>query len=121
MAKMLLVVDERNIRRSLMYLLSDDGYDVIEAEDGAAGLKMACEECPNLILLDVTMPDMDGFQVLEKLKEDDKTASIPVILLTGMTVSDGEQDGMKRGADHYITKPWSPKTVALTVRVALSD
>ena len=119
MAKVLIADDERNVRRSLEYILSDAGYEVIEAKDGAAALQKAEQEQPDLILLDVGMPKMDGFEVLKKLKANTATEKIPVVLLTALALVKGEQYGMKLGATHYIPKPWNPEIVKLTVKVAL--
>ena len=119
LAKVLVVDDERNVRLSLVYILFDAGYDVIEAEDGAAAVQKAVQEQPDLVLLDVMMPVMDGFQVLTKLQENPATEAIPVILLTALPPSEGEQDGMKMGVSHYITKPWDPESVELIVKLTL--
>ena len=121
MAKVLVVDDERNVRLSLVYILCDFGHDVIEAQDGAAAVQKAVQEQPGLILLDVMMPGIDGFEALRQLRENPVTENIPVILLTGLPPSEGEQDEMKLGVTHYITKPWDPETVELVVRVALRD
>ena len=121
LAKVLVADDERNVRLSLVYILFDAGYDVIEAEDGPMALEMACQERPDLILLDVVMPGMDGFRVLEKIRENPATEAIPVVMLTALPAEEGERDGMKLGVTHYITKPWDPETVELTARVALRD
>ena len=88
MAKVLVADDERNVRLSLVYILFDAGYDVIEAEDGPMALEKACQEHPDLILLDVMMPGMDGFRVLEKIRENPATESIPVVMLTALPAED---------------------------------
>ena len=94
---------------------------MFEAQDGPTALEKAAQERPDLILLDLWMPVMDGFQVLSKLKEDTATVAIPVVLLTAMPPAQGERDGLQLGASHYISKPWKPQTVELTVRVALRE
>ena len=119
LAKVLVADDERNVRMSLVYILFDAGYDVIEAEDGPSALDKACEELPDLILLDVMMPGMDGFQVLTNIRENPALEATPVVMLSALPPMEGEQDGMKLGVTHYITKPWDPQTVELTARVAL--
>ena len=121
MAKVLVAEDERNVRLSLVYILYDAGYDVIEAKNGAVALQMATQEQPDLILLDVMMPMMNGFEVLKRLRENSATETIPVVLLTALPPREGEQDGLKLGVAHYITKPWKPGMVELTVKVALRD
>ena len=121
MAKVLIADDEKNVRLSLVYILFDAGYDVIEAEDGAAALRKAVQEQPDLILLDVMMPVMSGFEVLTKLRGNPATEKIPVVLLTALPPAEGEREGMNLGVNHYITKPWDPGTVGLTVKIALRD
>ena len=121
MAKVLVADDARNVRLSLVYILFDAGYDVIEAGNGAETVQKATQEQPDLILLDVMMPVMDGFEVLNRLRENSATESIPVVLLTALPPAEGEQDGLNLGVAHYITKPWKPGMVELTVKVALRD
>lgn len=111
MAKVLVADDEKNVRLSLVYILFDAGYDVIEPEDGAAAVRKAVLEQPDLILLDVMMPVMNGFEVLKQLRENPATESIPVVLLTALPPAEGERVGMNLGVSHYIAKPWEPETV----------
>ena len=111
MSKILVAEDEEHIRKMLVDLLFYEGYDVIEAADGGAALEMACSEQPDLILLDVMMPVMDGFQVLEKLKNDLSTQSIPVIMVTAKGQERDELQARATGAWDYITKPWEPGEV----------
>ena len=121
MAKVLVADDARNVRLSLVYILFDAGYDVIEAGNGAEAVEKATQEQPDLILLDVMMPVMDGFEVLNRLRDNPATETIPVVLLTVLPAAKGEQDGLNLGVAHYITKPWKPGSVELTVKVALRD
>ena len=121
MARVLVAEDDRYIRELLVDILFDAGHDAFQAKDGAAAFDQAARERPDLILLDVWMPVLDGFPVLEKLRDHPETQSTPVVLLTAMPVIDGEQRGMKLGVEHYIPKPWSRATVKLTVRVALRE
>ncbi|MCH7737272.1 MAG: response regulator [Chloroflexi bacterium] len=101
--------------------LFDHGYDVLESKDGKTAFEVACKELPDLILLDVSMPLMDGFAVLKKLRENTLTNAIPVVMLTAMLASEGEQDAMGLGVNHYISKPFDPDTLMVTVRVALRE
>ena len=121
MAKVLVADDDLNVRLSLMYTLADAGYDVIEAENGSAAIKLALHERPNVILLDVIMPVMDGFAVLKRLRDDPVTESIPVILLTAVDAPEGERVGINLRVLHYLTKPWGPGTVEAAVRVTLRE
>ena len=121
MARLLVAEDDRHIRELLVDILFDAGYDVLQAKDGGAALEQAVKERPDLILLDVWMPVLDGFQVLDKLREHPEIQSTPVVLLTAMPLIDGEQRGMQLGVYHYIPKPWARATVEMTVRVALRE
>ena len=121
MTKVLVVDDERNVRELLVDTLVDSGYEVVEAENGAEALELARHEWPDVILLDVMMPVMDGFEVLRSLKESTGTESIPVILLTVLSAAKGELTGMALGVNHYLTKPWQPGTVQAAIRVALLE
>ena len=108
MTRILVVEDDRDIRELLMDTLSDMGHEVIDAEDGGAGLRRALKELPDIILLDVMMPVMDGFQLLEKLKEDFITRSILVIMVSAKGQEQDVLAAMKAGAWGYIIKPWEP-------------
>ena len=121
MVKVLLVDDEPDIRKLLRGMMSFAGHDVIEASDGAEALMGVCQERPDIIILDVSMPVMNGFQVLEKLRGNPDTEAIPVILLTTLPGAKGENAGKKLGVTHYLTKPWEPGTVQTAVRVALRE
>jgi DNA-binding response OmpR family regulator len=119
MSTVLVVDDEWDIRELLSDIISDLGLKVIQAENGETALKCARTDLPDLILLDVWMPGFDGFQVLEKLRENQITRYIPVVLLTAMPAFQGEQEGLDSGATHYIHKPWEAGVVEATVRVVL--
>jgi archaellum biogenesis ATPase FlaH/CheY-like chemotaxis protein len=121
MAKILVAEDERDIRELVVDTLFDRGYDVLEAEDGKNAFALACKELPDLILLDVKMPVLDGFAVLTRLRENPLTEAIPVIMLTAVVASEGEQNAMGLGVKHYISKPFDPETLLVTVRVALRE
>jgi len=115
MPKILVVDDEVHIVKIIDYKLRTAGYTVIAATDGLEGLEKARVERPDLILLDVMMPRMDGFQALEALKRDPTTKAIPVFMLT---VKGKEMDrlrGLQMGIAAYITKPFSPN--ALLARI----
>ena len=121
MVRVLIADDERRIRELLVDTIVDVGYDVIEASNGSEALKKAFAERPDVILLDVMMPVMDGFEVLRKLKETATTKDIPVILITAMSAREGEHLGLVWGVEHYITKPWEPGMVEAAIRVALRE
>ena len=121
MPVVLVADDARNVRNVLTMELESAGYDVVEARDGKATYQAACEHRPDIILLDITMPGLDGLQVLERLKTNPETASIPVIMLTAMSAIKGEHVSLGLGAVHYIMKPWTPGALELMMRSALRD
>ena len=121
MTKVLVAEDERLIRNLLVDTLFDCGYDVMEAKDGGEAFQIACTDHPDLILLDVMMPEMNGFEVLQKLRETPGTESIPVIMLTAVPATQGEQEAMKLGVKHYVSKPFDPDVLESTVKVALRE
>ncbi|PLX27373.1 response regulator [Candidatus Parcubacteria bacterium] len=97
-----------------------EGYEVVTASDGEKGLALIQSKIPNLILLDVMMPKMNGFDVLERIKKDDKTKDIPVILLTNLNQSDEVERGMRMGAVDYLIKAhFLPSEVVEKVKMAL--
>ena len=101
----LLIDDDSDIRGFVHARLVDDGFEVLMAENGEAGLRAAADRKPDLILLDWMMPGMDGFMVLEALKNDDNTAMIPVIMLTSKGQMDDVEMALAAGAANYLTKP----------------
>ena len=116
-AKIVLVDDDRNILTSVSMALESEGYSVKTFNDGEAGLKGIESENPDLAILDIKMPRMDGMQVLQKLRE--KPNDMPVIFLTS---KDSEQDeiiGLRLGADDYITKPFSQKLLIERINALL--
>ena len=106
--KILAVDDERHIVRLVQVNLERAGYQVISAFDGKEALKKVESEKPDLIVLDVMMPHMDGFEVLTRLKSDDKTKNIPVVMLTAKAQDADVFRGWASGVDCYLTKPFNP-------------
>ena len=121
MTKILVAEDERDIRELVIDTLFDKGYDVLESKDGRETLQTANKEIPDLILLDVMMPGMDGFEVSKRLRENPLTGDIPVVMLTSMGAPEGEQHAMRLGVQHYVSKSFDPETLQATVRVALRE
>jgi archaellum biogenesis ATPase FlaH/ActR/RegA family two-component response regulator len=121
MTKVLIVDDDESIRELLAESLTNAGYGVAEAEDGEFALEIAAREPINIIILDVQMPGIDGFETLRKLGESPETRDLPVILLTSVPPSDGEKLGLDLGVTHYIQKPWQSGVVEATIRVALRE
>ena len=114
MAKILIVDDHLNTRLWIDHILTEQGHEVIQAEDGRSACAKVLSEKPDLILLDVTMPVADGFQVLEALKEFSGTTDIPVIMLTARAKHEDVMQGMRWAAD-YLTKPVTPDDLRTSV------
>ncbi len=109
MAKKILVVDDEvYILHILDFSLGAEGYEVLTAADGEEAVRLARTEKPDLIVLDIMMPKVDGFEACRRLKADPETSPIPVILLTAKGREVDRQMGMEVGADDYIVKPFSP-------------
>ncbi len=108
MPKVLVVDDDPSIQRLVVLTFEMEGWEVVVADDGVAGLAAAKTESPDAILLDVMMPKMDGLSVATELKSDPETSSIPVVLLSAKAQAGDLGAGMATGADEYITKPFDP-------------
>ena len=102
--KILVIEDEATLQKALNEVLSRDGYEVVSSLDGLRGLELVKEENPDLILLDIILPKMDGFEVLKRIKEDDKIAQIPVIILTNLSDLSDIQKALDLGATTYLVK-----------------
>ena len=120
MDKILLVEDEKTIRSSVAEILSLFDYDVVEAENGMDGYAKNLKEKPDLIICDVMMPEMDGYQLLEELKKDESFET-PFIFLTAKVQSDDIRKGMSMGADDYIFKPFKSQDLINAVRLRLDN
>ena len=104
MKKILFVEDERALQKTFKEILSKEGYEVISAFDGKTGLELAKAESPDLILLDLILPKLDGFEVLKRLKENEKTKEIPVIVLTNLERLEDVEKAIELGAKTYLVK-----------------
>ncbi|MFC1866695.1 two-component system response regulator [Thermodesulfobacteriota bacterium] len=111
-----LVVDDTETNIDILVETLGDDYDISVAMDGESALEDIADRVPDLILLDIMMPGMDGYEVCERLKSDDATKNIPVIFLTAMTEEQDEAKGLALGAVDYVTKPFSPELVKSRVR-----
>ena len=123
MARVLVIDDEApirllcrvNLEAAGMEVLEAEGMEVIEASDGEAGLELARSELPDVILLDVMMPLLDGWQVAQKLIEDERTKDIPIIFLTARAELRDHERGLEAGGIAYVTKPFNPLELAVLV------
>jgi len=117
--KILVVEDEADLRANVTRFLRAEGYEVLIAENGAAGVEIALDRMPDLIVCDITMPEMDGFGVLFSLRENVTTSKIPFIFLTASTRTYDRQWGVELGANDYITKPFKLEDLLAAVRKRL--
>ena len=117
----LLVDDEDAVQKLLTYPLERDGFRVVGARDGEEALRLAREEEPDVAVLDVSMPRLNGYEVTERLREDDRTRTLPVILLTARAQDSDVARGRAAGADAYITKPFSAQELRQRVEAMLEE
>jgi two-component system alkaline phosphatase synthesis response regulator PhoP len=115
----LIAEDQQHIRKLIEYKLTNSGYRVVAVEDGLQALEKARELLPSLIMLDIMMPLMTGFEVLAELKKDERTRSISVLLVTAQSNEEEVLKGLEMGAEDYITKPFSPNELAARVKKVL--
>jgi len=122
MKKILFIEDESALQKTFGDLLKREGYEMISALDGEEGLKMAKEESPDLILLDLILPKIHGFNVLKRLKEDEQTKEIPVVVLTNLEGIKDVNKAIELGATTYLVKAsYSLDEVMAKIRQALSS
>jgi DNA-binding response OmpR family regulator len=119
--KILVVDDETELLKALSIRLETSGYEVITASDGQEGLEKAKSLNPDLIVLDILMPKMDGYEVCRMLKFDEKYKSIPVIMLTAKTQDIDKAMGKKVGANDYITKPFETQDLIDKIKKYLGE
>lgn len=112
----LVVDDEPDIVEIIQYNLEKSGFDVIVAADGSAALEKARGETPDLIVLDLMLPGLEGTDVCRVLKQDERTRSIPILMLTAKSEEIDRIIGLELGADDYVVKPFSPREIALRIR-----
>jgi len=118
-AKILIVEDERDIADLLRYNLQEAGFKTDYVRNGADALQRAIEKTPDLILLDLMLPEVDGMIVCRLLKNDPRTKNIPIVMVTAKTEEKDRVAGLELGADDYIIKPFSPREVVLRVSAVL--
>ena len=121
MAKVLVVDDEPNIVLSLEFLMQQAGFEVETAEDGATALAKVKAAPPDLILLDISLPGISGFDVLEQLRQEPLYAKLPIIMLTAHGREVEKEKGLALGADDYVTKPFSTQALVEKVQALLAE
>jgi two-component system phosphate regulon response regulator PhoB len=119
MAKVLIVEDETDLQQVLKFNFQQAGYEVLVTSSGSDGIRVAREEHPDLVLLDVMLPDILGTEVCRLIKSDPVTAGTPVMMLTAKGEEHDRVQGFERGADDYITKPFSVRELLLRVNAVL--
>lgn len=115
MPRILLIDDDARLRKQFAGLLRSDGYEIEEAVNGRLGVDSAFANPPDLIVCDITMPEMNGHRVLETLRADRRTAHVPFVFLTGWSEKQDIRTGMNLGADDYLTKPVEPEDLLAAV------
>ncbi|WP_414664579.1 response regulator [Horticoccus sp. 23ND18S-11] len=119
MKRILVIDDDARLREQYIELLRLEGYQVSEARNGREGIEKARKEPPDLVLCDITMPEMNGHRVLETLRNEPRTAHLPFVFLTGWSEQEDIRTGMNLGADDYLTKPVVPDELVAAIRARL--
>ncbi|MBI2645754.1 MAG: response regulator [Deltaproteobacteria bacterium] len=114
--KILLVDDEKDLVDTIQILLEAKGYSVVSAHDGLAGLEKAKKEKPDLILLDVMMPNLNGYQLCREIKKDPNLKNTPIVMLTAKAQESDRFWGIESGADDYVTKPFDSLNLLETIK-----
>ena len=121
MAKKILIVEDNELNMKLFHdLLEAQGYDISQTQDGMAALKIAREEVPDLILMDIQLPEVSGLEVAKWIKEDDNLAHVPIIAVTAFAMKGDEEKIRQGGCEAYIAKPISVNNFLLTVQKFLN-
>lgn len=121
MKRILAVDDEPHILKLVSFSLKAHGYEVLEASDGLSAISVAQAEKPDLVLLDVMMPGLDGIEACRRLKNDPETKDIPVVMLTAKAQAREQAVGIDSGATDYICKPFTPKDLVAQVQALLGE
>src|SRR3954471_15872325 len=117
MSKRILVVEDQEDNRRIVHdLLTASGYELIEATTGEDGLKQAAVEKPDLILMDIQLPGMDGYEVTRRIKANPQLAHIPIMVWTSYALRGGDKKACEAGCNGYVTKPYSPRVLLAKIR-----
>ena len=115
----LLVEDNERLRSNLLFVLNKEGFDAVGAVNGTEALELIAKTPPDLVVSDIMMPDMDGYDLVKHLRETPETISLPVIFLTAKTAPEEQRSGMLFGVDDYLTKPVNINDLLATINVRL--
>ena len=118
--KILVIEDNPSALRLMVYTLEKKSYQVITASDGLGGLRKARDEHPGLIILDIMLPGLDGYEVCRQLRQKPETATLPILLLSAKAHQDDKDIGLRVGANDYLTKPVDPSTIVAKVETLLT-
>jgi two-component system alkaline phosphatase synthesis response regulator PhoP len=118
--KILIAEDSSTVRRLVAARLAADGFDVVEAGDGEAALAAAQRELPDLLVLDKVMPKLDGFEVVRALRDNPRTRTMPIVMLTERTSEEDVLGGLNLGVEEYMPKPFSPHELSARVQRVLA-
>jgi two-component system alkaline phosphatase synthesis response regulator PhoP len=119
LGRVLVVEDELDVAELMRYNLHKEGWDVLTVANGADAVKRARETHPDIILLDIMVPQLNGWEVCRRLKQDAETAAVPVIMVTGRVEEGDKVLGFELGADDYVTKPFSPRELIARIRAVV--
>lgn len=117
--RVLVADDEPDVRELVVYRLRRAGYEVVEAVNGEDALRLALEDVPDLVVADVMMPRIDGYELTRRLRAEEATKHVPVILLTARTQEADVSQGFEAGADDYLKKPFNPDELVARTRAVL--
>lgn len=121
MKKILVIDDVRNIRLTVSLCLEQAGYEVLQASDGLNGLQLALEQLPDIVILDIILPKMNGYLVCEALKSEKATSNIPVIIISAKAENEDISRAREAGADDYIIKPFSPEALRKMIKKYIGE
>jgi two-component system alkaline phosphatase synthesis response regulator PhoP len=119
MSRVLVIDDETVVGTILRYAFEVEGHETVVAGDGTSGIEMAHSEHPDIIVLDLMMPDVTGYEVLEILRDNEETKEVPIVVLTAVTMQRERDRCMSKGADAVLIKPFDPREVARAVGALL--
>ena len=117
--RILIVEDTEDNRRIMRDLLSNAGFDIVEAHDGKAAVAAAANYVPDLILMDIQLPVLNGYEAIRRIKADPKLQAIPIVAVTSYALTGDKESARAAGCDRYVAKPFSPRQLLATIRELL--